>query len=91
MLIVFAGTMFDMQYVLDNGGPGTAASVNDFFNTNAIPGTGPYQVNGFSEDTYISFVQNSNYWGANLTPQQIQANPFLDPGHVKNVIVYYRA
>lgn len=91
LLIVFAGTMFDMQYVLDNGGPGTAASVNDYFNTNAIPGTGPYVVNGFSEDTYISFAQNPTYWGNNLTALQIQANPFLDPGHVKNVIIYYRS
>ncbi len=91
LLVVFAGTMFDMQYVLDNGGPGTAVSVNDYFNTNAIPGTGPYVVNGFSEDSYISFKQNPNYWGLKLTAQQLQANPFLDPGHVKNVLIYYRA
>jgi len=91
MLIVFAGTMFDMQYVLDNGGPGTSVSVNNYFNSNAIPGTGPYEINGFSENTYISFTQSANYWGANLTAQQIQANPFLDPGHVKNAIIYYRS
>jgi ABC-type transport system substrate-binding protein len=91
LLIVFAGTMFDMQYVLQNGGPGTAASVNSYFNTHAIPGTGPYTINGFSESTYISFTQDPNYWGRNLTSKQIQANPFLDPGHVKNSIIYYRA
>ncbi len=91
LMIVFAGTMFDMQYVLNNGGPGTATSVNSYFNTNAIPGTGPYEVNGFSENTYISYVQDPNYWGRTLSPQQIQANPFLDPGHVKNVIIYYKS
>ena len=91
LMIVFAGNMFDMQYVLNNGGPGTATSVNSYFNTNAIPGTGPYEVNGFSENTYISYVQDPNYWGRTLSPQQIQANPFLDPGHVKNVIIYYKS
>lgn len=91
MLVVFAGTIFDMQYVLENGGPGTYVSVNDYFNTHAIPGTGPYLVNGFSEDTYVSYIQNPVYWGDNLSSSEIQANPFLDPGHVKNVIIYYRS
>lgn len=91
LLIVFAGTMFDMQFVLDNGGPGTPVTVNDYFNTNAIPGTGPYVVSGFSEDSYMRFTQNPNYWGNNLTAQQIQANPFLDPGHVKSVLIYYKS
>jgi ABC-type transport system substrate-binding protein len=91
LMIVFAGTMFDMQYVLNNGGPGTPTNVNSYFNTNAIPGTGPYEVNGFSENTYISYVQDPNYWGRTLSPQQIQADPFLDPGHVKNVIIYYKS
>jgi len=91
LMIVFAGTMFDMQYVMHNGGPGNATNVNSYFNTNAIPGTGPYVVSGFSENSYISYTQNPNYWGKDLTTGQIQANPFLDPGHVKNVIIYYKS
>ncbi len=78
----------DTQYVLEHGGWGTPTNPNSYFNSNAIPGTGPYEVNGFSENAYVSFAQNPTYWGDSLSAQQIIANPFLDPGHVKNVIIY---
>jgi ABC-type transport system substrate-binding protein len=41
-----------------------------------------------AEQSYVKFTQNPNYWGRNLTEAQIAANPMLDPGHVKTVIVY---
>jgi len=86
-LVVYVGLMFDVQWLLDHGGFGTPVQMNTYFNQNPIPGTGPYVVSGFSEQSYVAFTQNPSYWGANLTAAQIQANPYLDPGHVKNVVV----
>jgi peptide/nickel transport system substrate-binding protein len=86
-LVVYVGLMFDVQWLLDHGGFGTPAQMNTYFNQNPIPGTGPYVVSGFSEQSYVEFTQNPSYWGANLTAAQIKANPYLDPGHVKNVVV----
>jgi ABC-type transport system substrate-binding protein len=86
-LVVYVGLMFDTQWLLDHGGWGTPAQMNTYFNQNPIPGTGPYVVSGFSEQTYVEFTQSSSYWGANLTPAQIQANPYISPGNVKNVVV----
>ncbi|MDA4129743.1 MAG: ABC transporter substrate-binding protein [Thaumarchaeota archaeon] len=91
LMLVYAGLIFDSQYVLEHGGPGSASAINVFFNTNPIPGTGPYEFSHVAEQSYALFTQNPSYWGSNLTAQQIQANPFLDPGHVKNIIVYYKA
>ncbi|HXQ93394.1 MAG TPA: ABC transporter substrate-binding protein [Nitrososphaerales archaeon] len=85
------GLLYDTKYVLDNGGFGTPTTINSFFNTNAIPGTGPYVITQISENSYVQFSQNSNYWGNNLSQSQIAAQPTLDPGHVKNVIVYYKS
>jgi ABC-type transport system substrate-binding protein len=87
-LVAFVGLIFDTQYVLENGGFGTPVALNTAFNQKPIPGTGPYVVTGMSEGSYVKFQQNPTYWGANLTPAQVQANPYLDPGHVKNVIIY---
>lgn len=84
---VYTGLIFDTQWLLNNGGFGTPTQYNTYFNQHPIPGTGPYVVTGVSEDSYVSFTQNPTYWGANLTAAQIQANPYLDPGHAKNVIV----
>jgi ABC-type transport system substrate-binding protein len=81
---------YDMQWVLDHGGFGTPVSPNSWLNTHPIPGTGPYMTTGLAERAWESFTQNPNYWGRNLTAAEIQANPLLDPGHVKNVIVYYK-
>ena len=89
-LIVYDGLMFDVQWVMDNGGFGTATTYNDYFNQHPIPGTGPYVVTGMSEDAYVTFTQNPSYWGDSLTPAQIQAQPLWDPGHAKNVVVYYK-
>jgi peptide/nickel transport system substrate-binding protein len=90
-IITNVGLIYDSQYVLENGGPGNATSVNIYFNDHVIPGTGPYTVNTISEDSYVIYAQNPNYWGRNLTASQIQGNPALDPGHVKSVVMYYKA
>jgi peptide/nickel transport system substrate-binding protein len=87
-LVVFTGLIFDTQYVLGHGGFGTPTSFNTYFNQNPIPGTGPYVVAGVSELAYVKFQQNPNYWGKNFSSTMVQANPYLDPGHVKNIIVY---
>lgn len=85
------GLIYDAQFVLDNGAFGTPASPNALFNTTPIPGTGPYVITQINENAYVQFAQNPTYWGANLTQAQIAAQPQLDPGHVKNVIVYYKS
>jgi len=90
-LVVFAGLIFDSQWMLDNGGLGTPTSVNTYFNQHPIPGTGPYLVTQVSENNYVKFTQNPDYWGDSLTPAQISEQPVFDPGHVKNVIVYTKS
>jgi len=89
-LVVFDGLIFDTNWVLQNGGFGTASAYNSYFNQHPIPGTGPYVVSGFSENSYIKFTQNPTYWGTNLTAADIAQQPFLDPGHARNVIVNYK-
>jgi len=81
----------DMQYVLEHGGTGTSAAPNTYFELNAIPGTGPYEVTGIVQNSYISFAQNPTYWGKNLTSAEIQGDVLLDPGHVANVVVNYKS
>jgi ABC-type transport system substrate-binding protein len=85
---MYTGLIFDTQYILEHGGFGTPSGVNTYFNQNAIPGTGPYIPTAFEVGSYEKFTQNPTYWGNSLTPAEIQANPYLDPGHVKNVILY---
>ena len=87
ILIGFVGLLFDTQYVLQNGGFGTPAQYNTAFNQKPIPGTGPYVVSAVEEGSYAKFTQNPTYWGTSLTPVEVQANPYLDPGHVKTVII----
>ena len=87
LLLTYAGLMFDTQYVLQNGGFGLPAQFNTAFAQHPIPGTGPYVVAAVEEGAYAKFTQNPTYWGTNLTPAEIQANPYLDPGHVKTVII----
>jgi peptide/nickel transport system substrate-binding protein len=89
-LTVYAGLMLDMQYVFDNGGLGTPSTYNPYFNQHPIPGTGPYEITQVSELNYVKFQQNPNYWGANLTQQQLALYPYFDPGHAKTIIVYYK-
>ncbi|HXW37605.1 MAG TPA: ABC transporter substrate-binding protein [Nitrososphaerales archaeon] len=86
-LVVYNGMIFDTQWLLDHGGFGTPALYNPYFNSNPIPGTGPYVVTQVSTNSFVKFTQNPTYWGANLTSAQVSANPYIDPGHYKNVIV----
>jgi ABC-type transport system substrate-binding protein len=89
-LVVFEGLIFDTQYVLDNGGWGGVAGgtgFNTYFDSHPIPGTGPYLVTGVSLNAWVKFQQDPNYWGRNMSAADIQANPYLDPGHVKNVVI----
>jgi peptide/nickel transport system substrate-binding protein len=89
-LISFDGLMFDTQYVLDHGGFGTPASVNSYFDNNAIPGTGPYTIDDVVTNSYVKFTQNPGYWGRSLTQADVAANPILDPGHAATVYIYYK-
>ena len=89
-IVTEGGLIYDSQWVFDNGGLGTPASPNSYFNQHPIPGTGPYEFSAIAEDNYAQFVQNPTYWGKSLNQSQIAANPALDPGHVKNVIIYYK-
>jgi len=91
ILVAYSGMVFDTQWVMDNGGFGTPTSYNTYFNQHSIPGTGPYVVSGYSEDAYMTFTQNPNYWGDSLTPAQIAANVVLDPGHAKTVTIWYKS
>jgi len=86
-LVVYIGLIFDTQWLLDHGGFGTASGYNPYFNQHPIPGTGPYTVTQVSEGAFVKFAQNPNYWGDSLTPAQIAADPYLDPGHAANVVV----
>ena len=89
-LVVYAGLIYDTQWVLQNGGFGTPTAYNSYFNQHPIPGTGPYVVTGMSESSYVKFAQNPTYWGANLTADEIAAQPLFDPGHARTVIVNYK-
>jgi ABC-type transport system substrate-binding protein len=61
-----------------------------YYTSNAIPGTGPYVITDYAQNSHITFAQNPTYWGKNLSPEQIGANPFLDPGHVAKVTINYK-
>ncbi|MGA2665404.1 MAG: ABC transporter substrate-binding protein [Nitrososphaerales archaeon] len=87
MWVQFTGLMFDTQYVLNNGGFGTPVAFNPAFNSVPIPGTGPYTVTGVSMNSYVQFTQNPTYWAKDWSAAQIAANPYMDPGHVKNVVI----
>lgn len=86
-LVVYIGLVFDTQWLLDHGGFGTSSGYNPYFNQHPIPGTGPYVVAQVSEGSFVKFAQNPNYWGNSLTSAQIAADPYLDPGHAKTVVV----
>ncbi len=89
-LVAYEGLMFDAQYVLDNGGFGTPTQFNSNFNQKPIPGSGPYTVTQVSENSYVQFAQNPNYWGKNLSSADIAQQPIFDPGHAKNVVINYK-
>ncbi len=86
-LQALTGCMYDAQYLLQNGAFGTPTAVNDYFNLNAIPGTGPYMVSGVQQDQFVQFTQNPTYWGKDLPESTIVSNPVIDPGHVKNILI----
>src|SRR5262249_34002750 len=86
-LVVYIGLVFDTQWLLDHGGWGKASGYNTFFNQNPIPGTGPYVVTTVQENSFVKFQQNPNYWGNSLSAAEIAADPYLDPGHAKTVVV----
>jgi len=88
IFVVYVGLMFDTQWVMDNGGFGTPAAYNSYFNQHPIPGTGPYVVKQVVENSYVSLAQNPTYWGRDLTPEQLAMQPVFDPGQAQNVIVY---
>jgi peptide/nickel transport system substrate-binding protein len=90
-LVVYDGLMYDVNYLLQNGGFGTPTTFNQNFNLAPIPGTGPYVVTGESDNAYVSFTQSSSYWGKSLTASQIKEQPLLDPGHAVNVIVQVKS
>ena len=88
--VVFDGLIFDVQWLLQNGGFGTPTSFNSYFNQHPIPGTGPYTVTQVVQNSYVKFSQNQKYWGKSLSAAEIAAQPIWDPGHAANVIVYYK-
>ena len=90
IMVAYSGMVFDTQWVLDHGGFGTPTSYNPYFNQHSIPGTGPYTVSGYSEDAYMTFAQNPNYWGNSLSASEIAANGELDPGHAKTITILYK-
>jgi peptide/nickel transport system substrate-binding protein len=49
------------------------------------------QVSKVSNNQFIELTQNPAYWGRSLSAAEIKANPYLDPGHVQNVIVQVRS
>ena len=55
-MIHCVSNVYDAQYVMDNGGPGTPTQYNTAFDLNPIPGTGPYVVTGALENSYVKFA-----------------------------------
>jgi len=90
-LVVFQGLVFDTQWLLDHGGFGLPGTYNSYFNSNPIPGTGPYVVTSVSTNSFVKFSKNPTYWANNMTAAQLQGNEYLDPGHAQNVVVQVKA
>jgi len=90
------GEIFDAQYVLDSlsaagGFPVYGSTAFGYYSNHAVPGTGPYAITTYVQNAYVTFTPNQYYWGDSLTAAQVAANPLLDPGHYKQVIIYYKA
>lgn len=84
----FQGMMFDPTYMFQHGGAGSPGSINQAFNLVPIPGTGPYMVTAATFESSVQFTQYSSYWGDSLSAAQIAADPILNPGSYKNVVIY---
>jgi peptide/nickel transport system substrate-binding protein len=88
ILAGFLGLLFDCQWAMENGGFGTPAQFNSYFDDHPIPGTGPYVVTEVQMNSYVKFQQNPTYWGKSLTASDLAVNPLLNPGQVKTVVIY---
>ncbi len=82
------GLIFDAQYVLNHGGFGTPAQINSYFDSNPIPGTGPYVPTEVVLNSHVTFQKNPTYWGNSLSPTEIAGNPVLNPGQATTVVIY---
>lgn len=91
LLAGFEGLLFDCQWALDHGGFGTPAAFNSYFDDHPMPGTGPYVVTEVLLNSHVRFEKNPTYWGNSLTADQISANPILNPGQVKTVVMYAKS
>jgi peptide/nickel transport system substrate-binding protein len=88
-LLGWTGFQLDSQYILANGGPGTAPNFNSAFNYQGqIPGTGPYILSDIVPNSFAVFTQNPTYWGSNMSATGVVGNPFVSPGHYSKVIIY---
>ncbi|MDA4129711.1 MAG: ABC transporter substrate-binding protein [Thaumarchaeota archaeon] len=86
--VVANGECYDVQFVLQHGGFGTATNVNPNFQETPVPGTGPYIVTSAGPgEGYVTMAQDPSYWAANWTAAQLNVIPIFDPGHVKNIVV----
>jgi peptide/nickel transport system substrate-binding protein len=81
------GLMYDVQEVLQHGGPGVPGTPNSYFNEDPIAGTGPYTVAEVAANSFVRLVQNPSYWGDSLSAATIQGNEYLSPGHAATVII----
>jgi ABC-type transport system substrate-binding protein len=79
----------DAAYILRHGGPGTPTSPNYYFQLHPPPGTGPYYIAEVVMNQYMVFKKNPYYWGRNLTPAEIAANPLNAPGYFDTIIIKY--
>jgi len=87
------GWMWDPYYFVQHEGStnaGAVEAVSSYWNTNSVPGTGPYMITNVQVNAFITFEKNSNYWGSNLSSAEITANPVLDPGHYNTIIAQYK-
>jgi len=85
----WTGFQLDSQYIIQNGGPGSAPNFNPNFNyVPQIPGTGPYVMTQVVPNSFAVFTKNPTYWGANMTAAESAANPFVQPGSYSKVVIY---
>jgi len=85
------GILYDAQYALSNGWPQALFSPGmGFFASHPIPGTGPYMITDYAQNSHVTFTQNPTYWGKNLTTSQIAADSILSPGNVGQVTINYK-
>ena len=92
-LLNTVGWMWDPYYFTQHEGTtnaGGVQAVSSYFNTNSVPGTGPYKITNVQVNAFITFERNPTYWGSNLTSSEISANPVLNPGHYDTIIVQYK-